>query len=134
LRSWGRYFSTQGCVDIVLRSARLAGALARGGAGSLRRARAVHTVCVCPVDHEYGCWRPAVGAVEHNPPRKFDLAAPAGRASVLRPLPIGEAKETYERNRMTLLRMPSDLASAHGAESSARLYREHLLKHATCSP
>ena len=39
-RSWGRYFSTQGCVDIVLRGARGgvgAGALARGGAGSLRR-------------------------------------------------------------------------------------------------
>jgi len=40
-----------------------AGALARGGAGSLRRARAVLPACVRPVDHEFQRWRPAVGAV-----------------------------------------------------------------------
>ena len=80
--SWGRYFSTQGCVDIVvLRGARLRRGCWGFGARRCWVAAAGASGAQAipqPVDHEYGRWRPAVGAVERCPARKFDLAAPAG--------------------------------------------------------
>ena len=135
-RSWGRYFSTQGCVDIVLVRARGggvgAGALARGGAGSLRRARAVLSALpTLPKITNAVCWRPAVGAVELlSASRDLKLGRAGLSASVLR-RHLRRSRAPRAMECRCYDRRPSDLNSPHGAESSAETVENALLKHAT---
>ena len=83
LRTWGRYFSTQGCVDIVVvRGARLRRGCWGFGARRCWVAAAARAVLPQPVDHEYGRWRPAVGAVELYPAARFKDSAARESASV----------------------------------------------------